>query len=320
MRRLLVALSLLAGPVPFGTVAAQELVTLRPHAVVEEPVLRLGELFDGLEPAKAARPVAAAPAPGRRIVLETPQLLALARAHQLAWRPFSTRERAVVERPGRPLPRAEIEAALRAELLPLGVDPEAALDLGGLLPPLVPAAAPAALGAEGASFDAVTGRFAATLVVAAEGMPVQRLRIAGRAMATSPVVVAVRRLTLGEVIQPADIRAARLRPELLRSAMAEMPEQVVGRQVRRPLAADSPIALGDVAAPAAVERNGLVTLLLDAPGMQLSAQGRALEAAPRGGAVRVVNLATQAVVEGVVTAPGRVRVALGTVPAGLPRR
>lgn len=308
MKALLLSL-LLAAPA-----LAQEVVTLRPHAVVDDPVLRLGALFDGLDPARAARPISAAPAPGRRIVLETEQLLGLSRTHALGWRPLALREQAVVERPGRPVPRAEIEAVLRAELLPMGLDPDAALDLGALIPPMVPAAAPAHLAAEGASYDPATQRFAATLAVAAEGMPLLRQRIAGRAVPTAPVVVATRRLALGEIVGPGDVREIRMRASLLRDGMADTAPQVVGRQLRRPVGPDQPVALADVAAPSLVEKNGRVILVLEVPGMTLSAQGRALEAAPRGGTVRVVNLMSQSVVEGVVVAPGRVRVAAATAP------
>jgi flagella basal body P-ring formation protein FlgA len=44
------------------------------------------------------------------------------------------------------------------------------------------------------------------------------------------------------------------------------------------------------------------------PGMALTAQGRAMEAAPRGGTVAVMNLASRLVVEAQVVGPGRVRV------------
>jgi len=313
--RAALSLALLLSAAP---AAAQDVVFLRPHAVVEDGVLRLGEVFEGLDAERAARPIGAAPAPGRRMVLEAEQLVRLARAHGIAWRPLVARERAVVERPGRPLPRTEIEAALRAELGPLGLDPEAALELGGFLPPLVPPGAPVSLGAEGATLEPANGRFAATLVVAAEGMPLLRQRIAGRAVATVPAVVPVRRLALGEVVREGDLRVIRLRAELARGAMAQDPAQLIGKQVRRPLGAEAPVLLADVAPPTLVERNALVTLVLEAPGMQLAAQGRALEAAPKGEMVRVMNLASQAVVEGVVVAPGRVRIALAAAPA-LPR-
>jgi flagella basal body P-ring formation protein FlgA len=187
------------------------------------------------------------------------------------------------------------------------------------MPPIVPAGEAASLGAEGASYDAATGRFAVTLVVAADGMPLRRERIAGRAVATVPAVVATRRLALGEVLDPGDVRATRLRAELARGAMAETPDQVVGRQLRRPVGPDQPIQLADVVPPVMVQRHAQVILVLEAPGIALSVPGRALEAAPRGGRVRVVNLMSQSVVEGVVTAPGRVRVAMAAAPTPGPR-
>ncbi len=89
---------------------------------------------------------------------------------------------------------------------------------------------------------------------------------------------------------------------------------VVGLQLHRPLAAEAPVFTADLGPPAIIERNALVTMVLEAPGLSLSAQGRALEAAPRGGLVPVMNLASRTVVEGEVVGPGRVRVAMGATP------
>lgn len=293
--------------------AAQELAGPRPLVVAEDAVLRLGDVFEGAGP-RAAQPIGPAPAPGRRLVIEAPQLAALARAHGLAWRPLSAQERVVVERPGQSLPREEILAALRAELLRQGLDPEAELELGPLAPPMVPPAAVARLAAETASLDPTTGRFSATLAVMAEGMPVLRQRVAGRAVPTLPAVVAVRRMALGEVVGPGDVRLVRLRAERVRPGAAERPDQVVGQQLRRPVATDLPFLRADLAPPSLVERNALVTMVVEAPGLALAAQGRALEAAPRGGIVPVMNLASRTVVEGQVVGPGRVRVAMGAAP------
>lgn len=294
--------------------AAQETAAPRPFSVVEDPVLRLGDVFENAGP-RAAQAIGAAPAPGRTLVLDAAQLSALARAHNLSWRPLSAHERAVVERPGRPVPREEIDAALRADLSRMGVDPDAELDLGPLLPPVVPSASIAHVSAEGTSLDAATGRFSSTIVVLAEGVPTARMRLAGRAVPTQPAVVATRRIGLGEVVGPADVRLVRLRAERVRPGTAQGLEQVVGQQLRRPVAPDMPFAAADLQAPAMVEKNAPVTLVLEAPGLSLSAQGRALEAAPRGGVVSVMNLASRSVVEGTVVGPGRVRVLIGSAPA-----
>lgn len=293
--------------------AGAEVASLRPVVVAEDATLRLGDLVDGLG-AQASQAIGAAPAPGRRLVLEAVQLQALARQHGIAWRPLGAHERAVVERPGRPLARDEIEAALRADLLRLGVDQDAELDLGVFSPPMVPPAATLRITTEGTSYDAATARFATTLVVLAEGMPTLRQRLAGRAMPTEAVVLATRRLPLGATVGEGDVRLVRQRAERVRSGTAQRLDQVVGQQVRRPMAAEAPFMAADLAAPSLVERNALVVLLLEAPGLSLSAQGRALEAAPRGGLVPVMNLASRSVVEGQVVGPGRVRVVMGASP------
>jgi flagellar basal body P-ring formation protein FlgA len=309
MRLLAFALLALAPSLAF----AQEMAAPRPLSVVEDAVLRLGDVFENAGE-RATQAIGAAPAPGRRLVLDVAQLSALARAHNLSWRPLSAHERVVVERPGRAVPREEIDAALRADLSRMGLDPDAELDLGALLPPVVPPAALAQLSTENTTLDAATGRFSATLVVLAEGMPTVRMRLAGRAVPTQFAVVATRRIGLGEVVGPADARLVRLRAERVRPGTAQRLDQVVGQQLRRPMTAEMPFASADLAAPAMVEKNALVTMVLEAPGLSLSRRGRTLEAAPRGAVVPVMNLASRSVVEGEVIGPGRVRVLMGAAP------
>jgi flagella basal body P-ring formation protein FlgA len=246
--------------------------------------------------------------------LDAAQLSALARAHGLPWRPLSAHERAVVERPGRAVPREEIDAALRADLSRLGLDPDAELDLGPLLPPVVPPAAMALVSAENTALDAATGRFSSTLVVQAEGVPTERMRLSGRAVPTRPAVVATRRIGLGETVGAGDARLVRLRAERVRPGTAERLDEVVGQRLRRPMAAEMPFASADLSAPPLVEKNAPVTVVLEAPGLSLSVQGRALEAAPRGAVVPGMNQASRSVVEGEVVGPNRVRVLMGSAP------
>lgn len=285
----------------------------RPVALVEGETIRLADLFEGAGP-RAEAALGAAPAPGRRIVIEAPQLAAIARMHGIAWRPLTGQERSIVERPGRPLARDEVFDNLRAELLRLGMDAEAEVEIPGFTPPLVPIQALPQVVIEAPHFDPLTQRFSATLAVMAEGIASQRLRLAGRAVATVPVVVATRRLAVGDIVLPADARLIRLRAERVRPGAADRLEQVVGQQLRRPVATELPFYATDLAAPQLVARNGLVTMVLEAPGIALTAQGRALEAASRGAMVPVMNLASRAVVEAEVIGPGRVRVAMGAVP------
>jgi flagellar basal body P-ring formation protein FlgA len=304
MRALLLALLLLA--------PAAEAATPRPHAVVDGEQLRLADLFDGAGP-RGTVPIGPAPAPGGRLIVEAAQLAAIARQHGLAWRPLGA-ERVVIERPGRAVAREEIAELLRAEFAREGMDPDAELEMPGFSAPLVPLGAAPRMHLEQSSYDPSTQRFAATLVLTPEAAPTQRLRVTGRAIATVPVVIATRRLAAGEVVGTADLRVVRWRAERVRPGAATEAAQVEGQQLRRAIGAELPFAVADLAAPTLVNRNQAVTIIVEAPGLTMTAQGRALESAARGGVVPVMNLASRAVVEAVAIGPGRVRVMMGSAP------
>ncbi len=311
-RRIFLALGALALPA-LAQAQAQAQAILRSHALLESDVLRLSDLFDQAGP-RADTVIAAAPLPGRRMVLETQNLINIARQNGVIWRPLTGTERIVIERPGRPIPRAEIEALLREELARQGIEPEMELEIPGLIAPMIPASAWFQIAIEGVTIEQPGARFQATLVVLADGAGTQRLRITGRAVPTVTVVVATRRLALGEVIGPNDARLARLRAERVRPGQAQQLAQVVGQELRRPMAIEQGFALVDLGPPSVVQKNALVTLQLESPGLSLSVQGRALEAAARGANVPVMNLVSRNIVEGIAIGPGRVRVAMGTIP------
>ncbi|USQ72336.1 flagellar basal body P-ring formation chaperone FlgA [Roseomonas mucosa] len=298
----LLALLLLVG---LPGLAWADLASLRPHVVVEDEVVRLGDVFADLG-SEGTRVLGPAPPPGQRIIVETPQLLAIARGAGISWRPFASDERVVIERAGRALAREEWLEPLQEALSAQGLDPAMELEIPGFTTPMVPLSGLVRVEVAQPWLDG--RRFGATLVLAAEGMPTQRLRIAGRGHATAPVAIATRRLALGEVVRAGDVQVQRLRTDRLRPGLAEDASLVVGQQLRRPVMEGAPFALRDLGAPVLIEKNTTVTMVVERGGLLLTAQGRALEAAPRDGVVNVMNLSSRQIVEAQAIGPGRVRV------------
>jgi flagella basal body P-ring formation protein FlgA len=287
--------------------AAQDLAALRPFATVDDAVVRLEDLFEGLG-TRGALVLGPAPPPGQRLVVEAAQLHAIARRNNIAWQSSGGADRVVLDRPGRALTQEEVLDALRQALAPQGVEEEAALVLNAFAAPLLPPAALPQILVEQASYDAASGRFGASLAVAAEGVPTQRIRLAGRAVATQPVLVAVRRIGVGEVLQAQDVRLVRLPASQSRPGAAERAEQAVGQALRRPAAPGQPLLLASLSPPLVVERGSAVTLHYETRGLAITAQGRAMEGAARGAMVPVMNLGSRIVVEGRAIGPGQVRV------------
>ena len=305
---LLLPAGLLAVP---GAARAQVAV-LRPHSLVEDQVIRVADLFEGTPRGDVV--IGAAPAPGQRFVIEAGQLSAIARRFNVEWRPTSGAERSIIERPGRALSREAAIEVMREELLGLGLPADSELELLAFSPPILPLNAIPRLSAEGGHFEAASNRFAATLIVMADGMPSVRMRVAGRAIATVPAIVATRRLNMGEVIKAEDARLVQMRAERVRPGAAQRLEDVVGMQLRRPITTELPFMSADLVAPTIIAKNESVIMLVEGPGLSLTAQGRALEAATRGARLNVMNLASRKVVEAEAIGPGRVRVQLGSAP------
>ena len=131
--------------------------TLRPLARIDAPVVLLSDLFNDIDGA-TDRTLGTAPAPGSRIVVEARQLTAIARQYGIEWRPASTSDRVVIDRPGRVLPRDIVLAALRTALTDLGAGSDLEIDIGGFSAPMVPPSAAVSAGVEQLDWDAGTGR------------------------------------------------------------------------------------------------------------------------------------------------------------------
>ena len=85
-------------------------------------------------------------------------------------------------------------------------------------------------------------------------------------------------------------------------------DQVVGMEARITLYPGRPIRRGDVGPPALVERNQVVELLYNRPGLTISTEGRALDRAAAGEWIRVLNLSSRTSVTGLVLPSGAVSV------------
>lgn len=314
--RSLIGLTLAAAFVAAPAIAA----TLRPITTLAAPVVRLSDLWDDLG-AGATTVLGPGPAPGGRIVVEAAQLAAIARQFGIEWRPVGG-ERAVLERPGRLLPREEVVFALRAALSGVGAPDDAELDLPGYTAPLVPAEAHVRTEVEAMEFDAATDRFVATVSIAGDGMLTQRQRLAGTLHEMAEVQMPVRRMPPGTVVRAGDLQTQRVRVTTLRGEVARMPEQVIGMALRRPAIPGQALALADLFRPLVVTKGARITMQLSSGGLSLAAHGQALEAGAIGDRIQVLNPTSRAVLEAEVVGPDRVRIDANSSPlllSGPPR-
>lgn len=310
MRRLLVALALavIASTAQAAGTGAGAPVLLKPHVIVDAPVVLLGDLFDGAGD-QGATAIARAPEPGKRVEVGARWLAAVARAYGLAWQPSSRFERTVVERASQVIDTRRIEAEMIDALARRGAAGRISLlfDQAGMRLDL-PSTAEPTLAITAVNYDPSSGRFTALLVAPATGTPLAKATISGRAVTMAEIPVLRRRIEPGEVIRAEDIEWSSARADRVGRDIIIDAENLVGMGTRRPIRPGDPISASELRPPVVIAKNSLVTIRLETERMTLTVQGRAMEAGASGDVIRVMNTKSNKIINAAVVDSGTVRV------------
>ena len=313
MRILIFVLSLLA-------FAQAQAASLRTMTTLHGPSVYLRDLFDDAG-VNADRVLGPGPEPGGRIIVESAQLSAIARQYSVPWRSVSRADRAVLEWPGRPMRRDEAVEAVRVAITAHGAADDVDIDMSGFNPPIIPTEVAPSVTASQLEHDSITGRFTAALTVTGEGMNPIDTRVSGRVDEVVEAPVAVTRLLPETVLRPDDVRLARVRTAILQTEVARSVDQIIGMQLRHPVAAGQPLRLADLSRPPLVQRGATVQIELSSAGLTVTGQAVAIDGGAEGDKVRVQNLTSRAYLFAQVIGPGRVRITPGSPAlASLPAR
>jgi flagella basal body P-ring formation protein FlgA len=288
-------------------------VLLKAKVVIDGPVVHLGDLFDGLG-ANGATPVARGPAPGAQVAVDARWLSAVARAYSVPWQPSSRFDGSVIERASIVIETPRIESTTIDALRQRGIDGKLSVVLDNPVTRIhLPTDAEPSLLVAGLTHNPKTGRFTAHIVAPAEGTPVVRITITGRAIEMIEIPVLRRRMMPGEVIREADIIWRDARADRIARNVVLDPVNMVGKSPRRPIRAEKPLLSSELRRPVLVPKNSLVTIRLQTARMVLTARGRAMEPGAEGDVIRVVNIKSNQIISASVTEPGTVEV----IPGGL---
>jgi flagella basal body P-ring formation protein FlgA len=138
-------------------------------------------------------------------------------------------------------------------------------------------------------------------------VPAMLLAASSAFASTVRVVVPAHDIPRGEVIGETDLTFATVDGNALMSGVPTRMDEIVGLQSRRVLTTGQPFRADDVRRPIVVTKGQTVTMQFTAPGVELSAMGRAMSEGGVGDTVTVQNPASYRMISGVVTAPGTVR-------------
>ena len=285
---------------------------LRPVVTVTAATLRVGDLFTGAG-VHAGEVVGMAPAPGTTTVLDSSWLSAAAQAHGLSWSPPDESVSTQVTRAAATIDQAEIAHQLARRLAPS--DDKAQVVLDGAVHLFVPVGGSGEIGIENIDLDAANGRFDADLRAPAGDLTVATVHVSGRLKDMLQVPVLSRPMMPGDVVGAQDITWISVDVSQLPPGQVMDASELIGHTPRHPLRAGVALRPVDLEVPLLVHRNDAVMIVLEAPGMSLTAEGRALDNGGKGELIRVVNIQSNRMIDATVLDMGEVGIAApGAIP------
>ncbi len=132
------------------------------------------------------------------------------------------------------------------------------------------------------------------------------------------VVVPNRDIARGETIAEADLVYGTIASNNVFSGLATSVDMLKGMEARRALRAGEVVRADDVRRPVVVAKGAIVTMTFEAPGVVLTASGRAMGEGGVGDTITVQNPASFRQISGVVTGPGAVRAASSALTVSAP--
>ena len=272
---------------------------------VDGPELVLGDLLVGLQGASQALaeqiralPVGESPEPGQSKIIHDRQINGLLTFNDLGLTRIQAHlpRRIIVKRPAQRLDRDRLlrafEEAVMASLawLPDEVRisdlkapevvllPRGDLDID-ILPP---------------ARNSMPGRVAATAEIRVDGRVAKRLKLLANVDFYQNVVLAVRPLDKGEVVEAADVRLDLMPIRREPAQLINSIDEAVGLCLRTPARAGQPLRSNQLVKPTLVKRGDKVTIVASRGALTIRAAGMIQDQkAARGDQVSVLNLSTR---------------------------
>jgi flagellar basal body P-ring formation protein FlgA len=290
-----------------------DMLTLRDRIMVDDDVVRLGDLFqESLSDGDVA--VAQAPKAGQMLTLDARFLQQVARAYRLSFKPAKYQKVTIgrmSQRVTAPMVRDAIAVAVQ-ERMGSSTDLDIALD-GGDLELDLPTDVENSVSVSAINFDPHSNRFAAILVAPADGPPVIQRNVFGTVYEMAQIPVPKRLISAGDVIAADDLEWQPVHLSRLSGNSLTDAEQLVGRMAKRPLKAGQILRQSDVAVSPVIHKNDLIRLVVKTGQMTLSVQGKALQDAAMGQSVRVMNVNSNRQLTGTVIDAGTVAIGFDAV-------
>lgn len=285
--------------------------TLQSSGTVKGGKVYLSDVFEGLRSGQD-KLLGPAPPPGKSITIGGAQLIALADQYGVDWDDQSSTATLVLTSAGRLLGRDYYTNLIKKMLVPEGNAAGYAVELNNFTPVTVGPEDEDPMTVSNLDWDRKTGKFSAMAALThPSGNPnMDNIMLRGVIRPVQPVVVYSHTMPVGHIIEQGDMRVDQSYSGPVPPLTRALPgiDSMEGMALARTVAEGQLVQGSDLRRAVLVHQGDPVLIVYKAPGLRLTATGRALEDGGSGQFVHALNVGNRMILTGKVTAGGEVRV------------
>jgi len=283
-----------------GSDALAGKVTLKDEARIDGKNIMLADIFDGISPEDNCK-IASAPRPLDSMVLDAGFLSQVAKGYGLDYKIKTGYEKIKVYRNGRVIDDETAASLLKEALADKNIGDDYDVFLLNHDTIAVPADGDLDLEISELAYSDKASMVVAVLRVKSGGENFADYKLTARVHEMAEVPVLSSAVGIGKKITEADIAYVRVRTDKIRSNAVLSADELVGRYAKRTLKAGQMVSANDLRLPAMVAKGKKVRVIFKKPYMTLTIIGKALDSGTKDETVRVMNTASKAVINAVVT-------------------
>ena len=305
------------------TVPAYSADQIFPKTYIETTAkhIRLGDIFPHLDYHTSQHIVAIAPPAGEQRKIAFNKLVNLARKYKLNWQPINLgnanlMEDIILYHPAHTIENADIIDSIRGHIFATdGSDADIKIELYENLttqqnskPLFLSQKYEPTIRLENFIHDSRSGEFRGMVIAPANGSTALKIPIKGKITRMIEIPVLIQALDRQAIIQDSDITYKAYPANILRQKIILSEDDLVGMVVTKPIQPGQPVKIRAVRPQILVQRNKLITIKFQRPGLYLTTQGKALEDGTLNETIRVENTQSKIIVQALVTDLGHVTV------------
>lgn len=279
-------------------------VTLKPTAIVDGPVVRAGDIFEGtgVDP---DLDLFRAPAPGQSMILNRRQLQNLANYANLQWSARIAPDQYRVVRASTLISAASIEEEIIFALEHHGAAGPLSLIFNGQLKDIHIAPHHSEIVAvDDVSYNPNNGVFSATIRAALESSYPKSWKVSGRAFTAMEVPVLSRLIRPGEIISIEDLKWTTVRLDRIPNGSVIDAQELIGMTLKRPARPGVVLQERLLQPPLLVRRGETVTLEYTVGALRLATTAVAMTHGAKNQTIQFRNPTSGRTVDAIMVAPG----------------